>query len=413
MRPVRQLLFPRGLLGLHGGVALVARRIAIERLAIQAGQDGFGGRLGVAADADRNLFHQTEHLVVRVDLDDLGVLRPVIHAVLRQGAERAQARAEGHDDVSLGDQFHGRLGTLIAERTAPQRVAGGERVVMQVAIHDRRAQALGQGLAFFDRFAHDDAAARDDHGELGLGQELRRIVEALFAAGAAIQAVRFRDFRLDFAIKIVARDVQLRRAHFRHGAVKAAAREFGHAGRIGDVALVFGEFLEHRQLVRFLETAQAHAHRARLRGNDHDRGMRPVGGGDGGHAITDAGAVLADDHAMAARDAGIAVGHVAGALLVHDGNQTDAGRGKDIHRVHEGRAHDTEHVGYAIGGQGFHERFGRRHLLRAHRYRCGGGFLVGQIGHGSVSLRFYEKSVYFVPIFEIRVQFNGCEMRCQ
>ncbi|EZP35013.1 hypothetical protein BW37_04983 [Janthinobacterium lividum] len=284
---------------------------------------------------------------------------------------------------------------------------------MQVAVDDGCAEALGQRLALLDRLAHDDAAARDDDGELGLGQQFCRIVEALFAAGAAVQAVRLWNLGLDFAIKIVARNVQLRRAHFGHGAVKAAAREFRHAGRIGHMTLILGEFLEHRQLVRFLEAAQAHAHGARLRRDDDDRGMRPVGGGDGGDAITDAGAVLADDDAMAARDAGVTVGHVAGALLVHDGNQADAGRGEDIHRVHEGRAHDAEHVGHAIGGQGFHERFGRRHFLRANRYRGCGGFLVGQIGHGSVSLRFYKKSVYFVPIFEIRVQFNGCEMRCQ
>ncbi|MNW97011.1 hypothetical protein D3C86_264480 [compost metagenome] len=284
---------------------------------------------------------------------------------------------------------------------------------MQIAVDDRGTQALGQGLALLDRFAHDDAAARDDDGELGLGQQFGRIVQALLAAGATVQAVRLWNLRLDFAIKIVARDVQLRRTHFGHGAVKTAARELGHAGRIGHVALVLREFLEHRQLVRFLEAAQAHAHGARFRRDDHDRRMRPVGGGNRCDAIADAGAVLADDHAMAARDAGVTVGHVAGALLMHDGDQPDAGGGEDIHRVHEGRAHDAEHVGHAIGGQGFHERFGRRHLLRANRYRGCGGFLVGQIGHGSVSLRFYKKSVYFVPIFEIRVQFNGCEMRCQ
>ncbi|KKO62749.1 hypothetical protein VM94_03592 [Janthinobacterium sp. KBS0711] len=367
---------------MHGGIALVARRVAVERLAVQACQDGLGGRLGVAADTDGDFLDQAQHLVVRIDLDDLRVLRPVIHAVLRQGAERAQARTERDDDVGLGDQFHGRLGTLVAERTAPQRVAGGERVVVQVAVDHWRAQALGQGLALLDRFTHDDAAAGDNHGELGFRQQFGRVIEALFAAGAAVQAVRFWNLGLDFAIKIVARDVQLGRAHFRHGAIKTAAREFRHAGRIGHMTLILGEFLEHRQLVRFLEAAQAHAHRARFRGNDHDRSMRPVGGGNRRHAIADAGAVLADDDAMAARDAGVTVSHVAGALLVHDRDQADAGRCKNVHRVHEGRAHDAEHVGHAIGGQGFHERFGRRHLLRANRYRGGGGFLVGHVIHG-------------------------------
>ena len=141
--------------------------------------------------------------------------------------------------------------------------------------------------------------------------------------------------------------------------------ELGHALRVVDVALVLGELLEHRQLVGFLEAAQAHAHGAGLGRDDDDRAVRPVGRGDRGHAVADAGAVLPDHHAVAAADARIAVGHVAGALLVHDRDQADAGRREDVHRVHEGRAHDAEHVGHAVGDQGLDEGLGRRHLLHA------------------------------------------------
>ena len=54
-------------------------------------------------------------------------------------------------------------------------------------------------------------------------------------------------------------------------AVEAARGEFGHPRRVRDMALVFRELLEHRQLIRFLEAAEADAHRAGFRRDDHDR----------------------------------------------------------------------------------------------------------------------------------------------
>jgi hypothetical protein len=278
-------------------------RVAGQGAAGQALGQRDGGGLGVAADADRDLLHQAQHLVVGVDLDDLG-LGPVVHAVLRQGAEGAEAAAQRDHHVGLRHQLHRRLRALVAQRAAPQRVAGGEGVVVQVAVHHRRAEALGQRLAFLDAVGHHHAAAGDDDRELGRGQQLGRFVEALLAAGAAVEAEGLGDLAGDVAVEVVARDVELGRAHFAHGAVEAAAGVFGHALGIVHVALVLGEFLEHRQLVGFLEAAEAHAHGAGFGGDDHHRAVRPVGGGDGRDAVADAGAVLADDHAVAARDAG-------------------------------------------------------------------------------------------------------------
>ncbi len=327
--------------------------------------------------------------MVGVDLDDLGVLRPVVHAVLRQRAERPQARAQRDHHVGARDQLHGSLRALVAQRAAPQRMAGGERVVVQVAVDHRCAQAL------FDRIGHHHAAARDDHRELGVGQQLGRFVQALLAAGAAVEAARLRDLDVDLAVEVVTRDVQLGRAHFRGGAVEAAGGELGHACRVGDMTLVLGELLEHRQLVGFLEAAQADAHGAGLGRDDHHRAVGPVGSGDRGHAVGDAGAVLADHHTVAARHAGVAVGHVAGALFVHHRDQADARRREDVHRIHEGRAHDAEHVGHAIGGQRFNEGFRRGHglragrdlaLLRGGRATGNGGIRGGiEVAHGVVS----------------------------
>jgi hypothetical protein len=91
--------------------------------------------------------------------------------------------------------------------------------------------------------------------------------------------------------------------------------------------------------------------------------MRPVGGGDRRHRVADAGAVLADDHAVPAAHARITVGHVAGALLVHHRHQLDAGRREDVHRVHEGRTHDAEHRVHALRDECFDEGLGGRQLL--------------------------------------------------
>ena len=110
--------------------------------------------------------------------------------MLRQRAEGSEARAEREHHIGLGDDLHGGLGALIAERAAPQRVIGGEAVVVQVAVDDRGLQELGQLLGLLDAAGHDHAAAGQDHREFGLAQDLGRLIEALLGAGAAGDALR-------------------------------------------------------------------------------------------------------------------------------------------------------------------------------------------------------------------------------
>jgi hypothetical protein len=82
-------------------------------------------------------------------------------------------------------------------------------------------------------------------------------------------------------------------------------------------------------------------------------------------------------------DAGVAVGHVAGALFVHHRDQRDAGRREDVHRVHEGRTHDAEHGVHALRDHGLDEGFGRGHLRQALHH--GAGVEGGGGVHGGVS----------------------------
>ena len=155
VRPVAELLLPGVLLGLDGlhalGGVLACRHVAVGEPQVQR----LACRLGVAADADRDLLDEAQHAMVGVDLDDLGVLGPVVEAVLRQRAERPKPRAERQHHVGLGDDLHGRLRALVAERAAPQRMVGGEAVVVQVAVDDGRLQELGQRLRLLDAARHD------------------------------------------------------------------------------------------------------------------------------------------------------------------------------------------------------------------------------------------------------------------
>ena len=141
------------------------------------------------ADAHVDALHETEHLGVGVHLDDLGPGRPVVEAVLGQRAERAEPGAQRQHHVGPRDEAHGRLGALVAQRPAPQRMRRRERVVVQVAVHHRAAQPLGQSHRLGHGVAHHHAPARHHHRERGSGQQLGGLVEGAVAAGAPVESL--------------------------------------------------------------------------------------------------------------------------------------------------------------------------------------------------------------------------------
>ena len=202
-------------------------------------------------------------------------------------------------------------------------------------------------------------------GNFAFASSAAACVEALLAAGAALDRERPRNLALDVAVEEVARNVELRRPHLEHRAIECAARQFRHARPVVHVRLVLGDLREDRQLLGLLEAAEAERHRAGFRRDDDDRRMRPVRGRGRRHEIGDAGAVLRDADAVPAGHARIAVGHVAAALLVRDRDEADAGERKQIERIHVRRADDAEDVVDALRDQRFDERLGRRHLLAA------------------------------------------------
>ena len=125
--------------------------------------------------------------------------------------------------------------------------------------------------------------------------------------------------------------------------------------------LIFRDLRENRQLLGFLEAAEADRAGAGFRGDDNHRGVRPVGGRSRGDEIGDARTVLRDADAVAAGDAAIAVGHMTRTLLVHGRDETNSGGWKQVEGVHERRADDAEDVCDAIGNEGFDEGLARGH----------------------------------------------------
>ena len=100
-------------------------------------------------------------------------------------------------------------------------------------------------------------------------KEHRGFVQAAFTARAALDDQRVRNFAFDVAVEVVARNVELRRAHLEHRAIESASRQLGHARLVVHVRLVLGDFRKNRQLLGLLESAKAERHRAGLRRDDH------------------------------------------------------------------------------------------------------------------------------------------------
>ena len=235
---------------------------------------------------------------------------------------------------------------------------------MQIRTGDRSRQVLGQVASRVARGALHHATARQDHRILRVGQRFGCGGDLLGIPGPALERQRGIDVGGDVAVEIVARDVDLHRAHFGLGDVERAAQEFGHALGAIDLHLPLGDLREDRQLLGFLKTAEADAEGSDCRRADDHRRVRPVCRGHAGDEVGDARAVLRDDETRLARDPAHAVGHVHGVLLVRHRQEANARRRKEIERIHVRRADDPRHERHAFDPQRFDERLARRHAGR-------------------------------------------------
>ena len=110
-------------------------------------------RLRVALDADGDLLGEPDPIDIDVDLDDLGVLWPIVDAIAGKCREGAEPGTERQHHIGLRDQLYRRLRAVIAEGTGRQRMRAGKSVVMLIAAADWRVEPLGQRLRGVDRAA--------------------------------------------------------------------------------------------------------------------------------------------------------------------------------------------------------------------------------------------------------------------
>ena len=240
-------------------------------------------------------------------------------------------------------------------------MARWERVVVQIARDDRCGEVFRKTAQRVDALGHGNAAAGDDDRKFRTAQQRRGLVEACRTARGTLDAEWLTELDVDLAVEIVARYVDLRGTSLSQRDVECAARELADSVGPADVRLVLSDLLEERELLDFLEAAVTHRGRARLRRNADDGRMRPVGCGDGRDEVSDARTVLRDADAVAVADSRETVRHMAGALLVRHRDEANSCRLENIERIHVGRAHDSEDMGYPTCGHGFDERFTRRH----------------------------------------------------
>ena len=171
-----------------------------------------------------------------------------------------------------------------------------------------------------------------------------------------------KNFFVQFAVEVVARDVNQHRAAFGVSDAEGGAQNVGGAFGMGHAQRGFGDRFEQVPGVALLKAVPAHGNAARAgRKDDHGR-MGHVGGGHSRDVVGDAGAVLADHHAGAAGKAGVGVFHVAGGLLVAHGYEIDAGGRKEVQHIHKGGTENAAYMVYAFLNQHLCHCFTRGHL---------------------------------------------------
>ncbi len=110
--------------------------------------------------------------------------------------------------------------------------------------------------------------------------------------------------------------------------------------------------------VDLLKGVRAEDLAADLAGDRHNRNAIEHGGGDAGDEVGGAGAGGGDADADLARGAGVAVGHVRGALLVADEDVVDGELAQGVVDGEDGSAGVAEDPVYAFAGESGPEDFG-------------------------------------------------------
>ena len=201
----------------------------------------------------------------------------------------------------------------------------------------------------------------------------RRLGDGLLSAARTLEPDELREIDVDHLRPVVARDVDLGRRRAADRLLDHAVEHLGHAGRIAHLLLVADHVLEQLHLLDLLEAALTDGAVGRLRGDQQERGVVPVGGLDRGDEVGDAGPVLGDGHRHPTGGTRVAVGHHAGVALVGAVPERDAGIREEVRDRHHGRADDAEGVLDAVHLEHLHEGLLGSHLHRMRGLSSAGG----------------------------------------
>ena len=158
MDPLIKFLLPRHFFSLNGLATFSGGGVTVECSILQSLKQCLCGCFGVATDTHGNVFDQAQHLVIGIDLDNVRVIWPVLHAVLGQRPKRPKASAQCQHDIGPAHQFHTGFRALVTQRPTPKWVTGRERIVVQITVDHRSAKSFSQGFTGVNAVRHDHTA---------------------------------------------------------------------------------------------------------------------------------------------------------------------------------------------------------------------------------------------------------------
>jgi len=321
-----------------------------------------GGLFAISVDEGIDLLRETESSLVDINLDDFGVLGEVVKVVLREGSEDGKSGSKSNDDISFMHGVHGGLVTLVSKVTYRKTMVGGEGIVMEVSASDGNTKIFGESFNFIISTSHGDTTTSKNGGVFGVFDEVDSVRESGITSSGVSELLGSADGVVVFSVEEVTGNVDLDGSTFMRGNIEGLSGKLGHAGRVVNVSLEFGDGREDGNLIEFLETTVALGHGTGFGGDNNDGGMSPVRGGDTGEEVGDTGTVLGDADSVSSRDTSITISHVGGVLLVSDRDKSDSSSGPEIKSVHEGRSDNSEGISDTVGDHLLNEGFRVRHF---------------------------------------------------
>ncbi|KAK72916.1 hypothetical protein L573_2108 [Bordetella holmesii H620] len=343
------------------GLDLLPPLLDRRRLGVGARQVVLGAQIGqyvldVADDGHVDAHALGDRRGIDVDVDDLA-------RVLREMARIAddaviEARPDGQQHVAVLHRHVRLVGAVHAGHAQEAVVGGRHRAQAHQGVGARRAGLVHQVAQGLGGIGQDHAAARVDHGTLGVQQHLHGLLDLALVPLVHRRVRAHRDLALGRRV-LALRDGDVLRDIDQHGAGTAGAGdEEGTAhglGQVLDVAhqeVVLDAGTRDAHGVAFLEGILADGRSRHLAADDdHGDGVH-VGGGDAGDGIGDARTAGHQAYAHFLRGARVRVGGVHGSLLVTHQNVLEF-------VLLENRVVDVKHRAARVAENVFHAFFGQ------------------------------------------------------